>query len=234
MSSYRIISSDDHVFETPDLWTSRMEPKFRDRAPRVVRKEDRGDWWVCDGLQIVGSWSGAQAGKRFEEPENLSNVDTLENVRPGGYIPDEHVKDMDIDKVDVSIIYPTVGLILYSVPDSELLTSIFRTYNDWIAEFCVSYPNRLKGIAMLNIDDIQSGLKELERCANMGLVGAMITVYPPEDRAYDSPEYEPLWAAAQDLEMPLSLHIGTNRPGPGQEFVDIDAIGPSFFTNVDH
>ena len=52
---------------------------------------------------------------------------------------------------------------------------------------------------MLNIDDVQVGVKELERCANLGHVGAMITVYPTEDRPYDSPEYEPLWAAAQDL-----------------------------------
>ena len=33
----------------------------------------------------------------------------------------------------------------------------------------------------------------------MGLAGAMITVYPREEKAYDLPEYEPLWAAAQDL-----------------------------------
>jgi predicted TIM-barrel fold metal-dependent hydrolase len=62
----------------------------------------------------------------------------------------------------------------------------------------------------------------------------MITVYPPEDRSYDSPEYEPLWAAAQDLGTPLNLHIGTNRPGPGQQFVDIETIKPAFFCNVDH
>ena len=44
----------------------------------------------------------------------------------------------------------------------------------------------------------------------------MITVYPPEEKPYYLPEYEPLWVAAQDLQIPLSLHTGTNRPGPGQ------------------
>ena len=68
----------------------------------------------------------------------------------------------------------------------------------------------------------------------MGFVGAMTTIYPPENRSYDKPEYEPLWAAAQDLEMPISLHIGTNRPGVGQEFQDLDTQRPAFISNADH
>lgn len=239
MSNYRVISSDNHVFEPADLWATRGEAKFRDRAPQIVHLEGmegvaNGDWWFCDGRKVVGAFAGAQTGLRFEEPEKLSMDSSIEDVRPGGYIPEEHIKDMDIDGIDVSIVYPTVGLLLYSVPDSELLTSIFRTYNDWVAEFCSAIPKRLKGIAMLNIDDVQEGVRELERCAKLGFPGAMITVYPPEERSYDKPEYEPLWAAAQDLAMPLSLHIGTNRPGPGQEFADLDSATAAFVTNVDH
>ena len=239
MSNYRVISSDNHVFEPADLWATRGEAKFRDRAPRIVHLEGvegvaNGDWWFCDGRKVVGAFAGAQTGVRFEEPEKLSMDSSIEDVRPGGYIPEEHIKDMDIDGIDVSIVYPTVGLLLYSVPDSELLTSTFRTYNDWVGEFCSAIPKRLKGIAMLNIDDVQEGVRELERCAKSGFVGAMITVYPPEERSYDKPEYEPLWAAAQDLAMPLSLHIGTNRPGPGQAFADLDSATAAFVSNVDH
>ena len=105
----------------------------------------------------------------MREPEKLSiNEGTFEGVRLDGYIPEEHVKDMDIDGIDVSILYPTLGLLLFIIPDSEFLTSIFRTYNDWLAEFCKPFPRRLKGSAMLNIDDVQEGIKELERCANKG------------------------------------------------------------------
>ena len=235
MAGYRIISSDSHVMEPPDLWTSRAEPRFMDRAPRIVRMEDGDDYWVCDDKQLISVGIGAQAGRKFEEPEKLTLADKQENVRPGGYIPEEHVKDLDIDGIDVSILYPSVGLILFAqVRDSELLTSLFRTYNDWLADFCSAFPKRLKGIAMVNIDDVQDGIKELERCANLGFAGAMITVYPTEDRSYNSLEYEPLWAAAQDLEMPLSLHIGTNRPGPGQDMQELLSVTPSFATNQDH
>ena len=234
MVDYRVISSDNHVVEPVDLWTSRGESKFKDRLPRVESLE-KGDWWICDGMEVMSITPGTQTGLRFEEPEKLSrDGGRVENVRLGGYIPEEHVKDMDIDGIDVSIVYPTTGLGLYSTPDSALLDSMFRTYNDWVAEFCSAIPKRLKGIGMLNIDDVGIGVKELERCAKMGLSGAMIPVAPAVGRPYDRAEYEPLWAAAQDLGIPLSMHIQTNRPGPGQEFDDIETMSPSFITNVDH
>ena len=233
MSTYRVISADNHVIEPEDLWTSRGESKFKDRAPHLERLE-QGDWWFCDGQKVLGVTNGTQAGVRFEDPEKLTSQARIEEVRPGGYIPEEHIKDMDIDGVDVSIIYPTVGLLLFGVPDSKLLASNCRTYNDWVGEFCGAVPKRLKGIAMVNVDDVGEGVEELERCAKMGFVGAMTTVYPPEGRSYAKPEYELLWAAAQDLGMPLGLHQGTNRPGPGQEFADLDNTRPAFMCNVEH
>ena len=135
---------------------------------------------------------------------------------PEDYPPEQHVKGLDSDGVEVSILYPNFAHRLYALPDSELLTVMFRTYNDWLAEYCNAFENRLKGIALLNVDDVPSSVAELERCANLGLVGAAITVYPSEEMSYESPEYNSLWAAAQEAGMPLSLHVGTNRPGPGQ------------------
>jgi predicted TIM-barrel fold metal-dependent hydrolase len=235
MSNYRIISSDNHVFEPPDLWTSRIDSKFKGREPHVVRMDDGADRWFTDGIKGQFGAAGSQAGVRFEEPESLNMVGTSEQNVLGGYIPEEHIKDLDIDGVDVSILYPTVGLQLYcTVPDSELLSATFRAYNDWLAEFCAPFPKRLKGIAMVNLDDVQDGLSELERGAKMGLAGAMITICPPEDMPYDSPIYEPLWAAAQDLDIPLSLHITTNRPGPGQQYSNFDTTKLSFLCNTDH
>ena len=203
MANYRVISSDSHILEPAGLWADRVGPKFRDQAPRVIRQEDGYDWWYFEGKKIVGVNPGTQTGRRFEEPEKLSRNDVIENVRPGAYIPEEHVKDMDVDGVDVGLVYPTVGLFLYKVVDSELLTSVLSIYNDWIAEFSKPFPDRLKGLGMINTDDIQQGVKELERCAKLGLVGSMITSYY-DGKAYDSPEYEVLWDAAEDLGMPLS------------------------------
>ena len=238
MSDYRIISADSHVVEPTDLWTNRIAPEFKDKAPRIVRTDDGGDFWHCENKNLLGvAFAGAQVGRRFEDPENLSQQDVFENVRPGGYIPEEHVKDMDVDGIDMSVIYPSLGLMLYRVVDSELLTAIFKAYNDWMADFCSAAPNRLKGIAMLNIDNVRVGVKELERCANMGFVGAMITDIPTESRRYFLPEYDVLWAAAQDLGMPLSLHGATNRgtnPGPMTKVPgDHDGGSAAFQCNFD-
>ena len=215
MSDYRVISSDSHVIEPPDLWTDRIDRKFRDRAPQIVRKENQDQWW-CDGRLVAGMVFAINAGTRFEDPDKISDVGRFEETRLGGYIPDEHVKDMDADGVDAGILFPSNAFKLYnSVADSELLSACFRVYNDWINEFCKSHPKRLHGIAMLNIDDVADGVKELERCAKLGFAGAMIHVFPPlyphEGRRYWSPDFEPLWSAAEDLGMPLHLHILTNR-----------------------
>ena len=233
MGSYRVISADSHVFEPPDLWTSRIEPRFRDRAPRILRMKGGGDWWVCDGYRGMSAFSGAQTGRRFEAPEKMTVHERFENVRPGGYIPEEHVKDMTEDGVDVSIVYPSAAMMMFNLPDTELLSAVFHAYNGWLAEFCQPFPSQLKGIGILNVDDVRDGVAELERCAKMGLAGALVTVYPPQDRPYDSPEYEPLWAAAQDLNMPLSLHAASNR-GQASDFKERDIMKPSTLVNMDY
>ncbi len=232
MTAYKMFSSDSHIVEPPDLWTDRLEPQFRDRAPRVVRQED-GDWWFVDGYRTNSFQGGAQPGKRFDNPEALKPAATFDEVRPGAYQPEAHIKDNEADGVYGGVLYPTEGLLLFSVPDGVLLSAIFRVYNDWIADFCRAYPGRLKGIAMINVDDIPEAITELQRSRKLGLAGAMITVYPPETRSYDHPDYDSFWAAAQDLDMPLSLHIATNRPSP-DHWQDFSIIKPSALANADH
>ena len=143
---------------------------------------------------------------------------------------------MDADGIDMGLVYPTVGLQLYQrIQDSELLTALFRAYNDWLAEFCDTFPDRLRGIAMINLDDIPSGVKEMEHCAKRGHRGIMITIQPLRGMSYDRPEYESVWAAAQDLALPISLHVTTNRPDPDDPgALLLDAAKPSFFVNLDH
>jgi Amidohydrolase len=216
-----VLSSDSHVFEPRDLWQTRIDRAFRDRAPRIERI-DGGDHVVVEVDQILsGIGLISNAGARFAAPETISAQGRFEDVHRGGYDPAQHLEDMALDGVAGEVLYPSQGLFYFNVADPPLMSAIFRAYNDWLAEFCRTDPARLKGIAMINLDDVQDGIKELERAARLGLFRAMITEYPAEDRRYDQPEYEPFWAAAAALNLPLSLHTATRRQGK------IRGAGPS-------
>ncbi len=208
-----ILSSDSHVFEPPDLWQTRIDRAFRDRAPRIERI-DGADHIIVEKDQVLsGIGLISNAGARFEAPETITARGRFEDVLRGGYDPEQHLADMALDGVAGEVLYPSQGLFYFKVADTKLMSAIFRAYNDWLAEFCRADPARLKGIAMINLDDVADGVRELERAARLGLCGAMITEYPPEDRRYDGPGYEKFWAAAAELGLPLSLHTATRRQG---------------------
>ena len=46
------VSADVHVVEPGDLWTTRLDRKFRDRAPRVESR-DNGDYYLIDGFEPI-------------------------------------------------------------------------------------------------------------------------------------------------------------------------------------
>ena len=211
MQNGRILSSDSHVFEPPDLWTLRIESSFKSRAPRMQRVGDVDHLVVEDGQTIAGIGLISNAGARYEAPETISDHARFEDVHQGGYEPEQHLKDMVIDGVYGEVLYPSQGLFYYKVADPLLFSAICRAYNDWLAEFCSVDTGRLKAIAMINVDDVMDAVGELERTAQLGFVGAMITEYPLEERRYDHPDYEPLWSAAAALNMPISLHTATRR-----------------------
>ena len=220
----RLISSDDHVMEPADVWTDRMPRSYGDRVPRVVQ-EPTADWWVCDGRRILSFGPGTQVGKRFESPDELTPLDRAENVRRGGYDPDARVKDMDQERVDASIHYPSVAIALYHIANNALLTDACRAYNNWLADFCRHAPQRLKGIGIVNAEEAPGAVKELERCAKIGLVGALVPTHLSDGKSYDSTEFEPIWSAAESLRLPLALHVGANRPSHGDQLASTQGTG---------
>jgi len=233
MFDWKMISSDSHVVEPPDLWTERMDRAFRDRAPRVVGEFD-GDWWMIDGTRGNSFQGGAQVGKRFEHAEDLRPAARFSEVRPGAYQPAEFLRENEEDGIWASVIYPTAGLQLYMVPDLPLLSACFRAYNDWLVDFCKAAPGRFRGIAMINVEDVDEAVRELTRTRKLGLAGGMITVAPTEDRSYDHKMYEPFWAAAQDLDAPISLHVATNRPTPYADSESNRTSRASLLANADY
>jgi predicted TIM-barrel fold metal-dependent hydrolase len=233
--SHAMLSSDTHVIEPPDLWTSRLDDSWGDEAPHVVEDAATGtQWWVVAEQRTLSFAGGAQTGDRFDKPIELRTGASFSEVRPGGYDPLANLRDNEADGVWGSVLYPTEGLMLYTQAHHALLSACCSVYNDWLAEFCAAAPDRLKGVAMLNTDDVDEAVAELHRAHALGLSGGLIPTAATPDQPYDSPVFEPLWRAAAELGMPLSLHLGANRVGATGVDRDLSRIRPSYFAVCEH
>src|SRR4051794_3285501 len=129
--------------------------------------------------------------------------------KTGGYDPHERLKEMAQDGVSAEVLYPSLGLRLYGMDDAELQEACFRTYNDWLLDYCSVALDRLLGVACISAYNIDHAVAEMERTRKAGMVSAMIWQAPHPDLPLHSPHYEKLWAASQDLDMPISFHILT-------------------------
>ncbi|MEO8692681.1 MAG: amidohydrolase family protein [Acidimicrobiales bacterium] len=212
-----MISADSHVIEPPDVWTQRLQNEWGERAPQVRRDDDGNDWWYVDGHRTNSFAGGTQAGVRFADPDALVLADRFENVRAGAYDPDLYVDENLTDGVTASVLYPTQQMQHYAVRNTVLVDATCRAYNDWLAEFTAAQPQRLRGVAALNVDDIETAAAELERAVLRGLAAGLIPVGLPGGRTYADPSFDRLWAVAAALDVPLSLHIGTYRANPDRQ-----------------
>ncbi len=207
MRQYNLVSADDHVQEPGDTWVKRVPTKLRDRAPRIERGPD-GDAWVIDGKRGRSMGMEVQGGKKFEDYKQSG--ETYETIRKGAWDPNERLKDMDLDGVDAEVLYPNLGIgPLFLLDDLELQFACLRAYNDFLSEWCSTDPSRLIGIGLVPTDDVKVGIEEIKRIAKLpGLRGALLPTYPSGE-PLNSDVYDPLWATAQDLGVPMHIHLRT-------------------------
>jgi predicted TIM-barrel fold metal-dependent hydrolase len=129
--------------------------------------------------------------------------------KPGGTDPKERTREMAADGVSGEVLYPTLGLRFFQARDLEVQRACIQITNDYLAEYCAVAPARLWGIGSIPCDDIKLAIAEMERCKAMGMPGVLIWQVPPPELSFTSEHYEEFWAAAQDLGMPVNLHILT-------------------------
>jgi predicted TIM-barrel fold metal-dependent hydrolase len=133
-----------------------------------------------------------------------------DDLWPGGYDPVARLADQDTDGVAAEVIYPSVGMLLCNHPEPDYQRACFRAYNEWIAEFCATAPDRLIGMGQTALRTPEEGVRDLEEIKALGLRGVMLPGIPPGND-YDDPMWGPLWDAIIDLELPPSFHILTSR-----------------------
>lgn len=213
--NYKIISADSHMTEPMDLWETRLDKKYQDRAPKILFNKDSGShpaltFTVEDApsMPVAGGFAAGIAGE--ELAEFLIKGD-YKAARPSGWDPSERLKDQDIDGISGEILYPTLGMQLFQMPDGELQRACFKVYNNWLAEYCAYNPNRLFGVGLVSLENVELAVKDIIELSKQGMHGAMIWSSPPEGRSYGDPIYNPFWAAASELNLPLTLHPITGR-----------------------
>ncbi len=217
---YRVFDTDSHINEPPHVWEDRLPSHLRELGPKVVEMDGGNQGWTWEGKAPtrMGGGDGALA-KLAHKVGGMVNVtrEMAEEIdrqparfydmyRPGNYDASARREDMDIDGVDASIIYPGRGMSLWDIKDPDLRVASMRAYNDWLAEeFVPGAPDRVFGLACVPVDDgIETAVQELVHSAETGHKGAFIASYP--DVPFHDPMYDPLWATAQELEVPLHWH----------------------------
>ncbi len=218
------VSADGHVVEPADLWTTRMDKRFRDRAPRVESRPE-ADYYIIEGLtEFPVGLEGVTIEEKIQGQVTTPKGRRHAETRPGAWDPQPRLVDQERDHLRAEVIYPGgFGLQFFHVQDAEYQREIIRVYNDWISEFCSAAPDRLLGSALLPMrGPVEWAVEEAERIA--GMKGIRTVLIPAEvERSYAHADYNPMWDALQDIGLPVSTHSGT---GTGEAiFAKIDRLG---------
>jgi len=211
-----ITSVDDHIIEPPDVWTSRMPAKYLDVCPRVIVDPDDGlEYWVYEDTRTMVGGLGASAGRTPEEITATGFPYT--EMRPGCYDAKARLADMDEGGILASLNFPSVprfcGQLFWEGQDKDLGLECVKAYNDWMVdEWCGTAPGRYIPLAIIPLWDPQLAVEELQRLHPKGVRSFCFSenFEPLGLPTIHTGHWDPVFAAANEMEMVLSIHIGSS------------------------
>ena len=210
-----MVSVDDHLVEPPDMFAGTIPPRWRDRAPRVVRQADGADVWTFEGAVIPNIGLNAVAGRPREE----YGIDptAFDEMRAGCFDVHQRVKDMDAGGVLGSMCFPSVpgfsGRLFAAANDKDLALAVLRAYNDWHVDvWCGAYPGRFIPMGLPVMWDAELCADEVRRLAAKGVHSLTFTENPATlgYPSFHDESWDPLWAALCDTGTVLSIHLGSS------------------------
>jgi predicted TIM-barrel fold metal-dependent hydrolase len=199
---FRIVDTDAHQIEPPEIWREYIEPAFRDRALRTENGR----------LVVEGETLTSEKKYPLTSPEFMKaterQMERFKGSFEAGFDAATRIGDMDEQGVDIQILYPTFGahVLGREFRDPELLAASCAAYNDWSAEYCDAAPERLRWAAMLPLQAPQLAIEEARRAHARGCVGFYVRPGPVADRNLYHRDYEPLWAELEVLDRAVCLH----------------------------
>jgi len=227
-NGYKVFDADLHVIEPADLWTKRIDRKYKDKAPEGYDRFPQDVFMRYLGKDLP-AFSEQQVASIKEK--KLKKAHIYESMAKRGYDGASQVDAMDDEGIDAAVQFPTRGLYAIGPAQMELglAVAIARAYNDWISEFCSVNTKRMRGAAMLPAHDATAAAEEAERAVKeLGCVAAFLRPNPVGDYYWHHPHYDPLWKTLQDLDIPLCFHEG----GPGSMRGIVNQIGGDRFETI--
>lgn len=206
------VDADGHILEPPNLWVDYIDPQFRDRALRIVLDEQGLEELQLNGVRsqmsrrgfvsTLGSMGAPDFMDIMKNPERTY----LTEAPYGSMDPAERLRVLDAENIDISILYTTVGLLWEAEIEDPALSQAYTTaYNRWICEFC-SGSDRLVPTAHLSLSDPEAAARELRRAVRSGARGGYVAPFTHNGRPLGHPDHNPVFAAAQELGVPLAIH----------------------------
>jgi hypothetical protein len=112
------------------MWAERLDRRFRDRAPRAVKLEEKpGEYFVCEDIAPAPLAAFFSAGvPAADMPEFMKRG--FAEAPKGVHDPAERIKDQDRDNVAAEVIYTSMGMPLFGLEDAEFRAACFRVFND--------------------------------------------------------------------------------------------------------
>ena len=208
------VDADGHVLEPRDVWQRYLEPEWRPRAIRIERDANGVEALLVDGRSHAALYGrlGALGGIGMDS-EDLMTVGqrSYEDGCPkGGYDPGARLQVMDDERIDMVLLYPTIGIAWEGmVKDPQLATAYCRAYNRWLVDFCSVDRRRLVPIAHISLRDPEGAVTEVERARRDGCAGVYLSPDPASRGGlqFDDPQLARFWSTVQELDMPIAFHV---------------------------
>ncbi|HZR98996.1 MAG TPA: amidohydrolase family protein [Chloroflexota bacterium] len=216
MTAARVIDVDSHVEEPEEAWAA-LEPAFAARRPTIVTAPEgalttkQDAFWLVDG-RLHPNPQGP--GRMFFGTPAVSSFGQAKATSYGSQTlldPAARLRDMDAEGLDVQVLFSTVFLSPLT-EDVAFQAALMRSWNTWMAGVCRYAPERLKWAALLPLQSPPAAVEELRRVKELG--AACVAIFGTAGgKLLHEPEFDPFYAEAARLDLPVCIHTGWSHPG---------------------
>jgi predicted TIM-barrel fold metal-dependent hydrolase len=178
-----------------------------------------GGFGQAEGTQWKEAGSGTFSGIGDEKTRVSTDAESFrKNFRfedypgPGGD-PAARLADMDRDRVEAEVLYPSHLRHFYeiSAQDETFFHDIAESYNEWMLEFASYSPSRLIAQPVISVLNPRGAAADIRTYARRGMRGFLMASSVPTGTSYGDPKFDPIWEAAQECGVVLAMHTSTGR-----------------------